>query len=87
MKISQPLGAILSNADAADLLLESGTDRRDELRGILADIRRDDLRASEVIRRLRTLLAKHEVEKRPFELNSAVSDVDLILRAEARRRG
>ena len=57
-EISQPLGAILSNADAAELILSSGGDRRDELRGILADIRRDDLRASEVIRRLRALLAR-----------------------------
>ena len=60
-EINQPLGAILSNTDAADLILESGTDRRDELRGILADIRRDDLRASEVIHRLRELLSKNEL--------------------------
>lgn len=51
-EINQPLGAILSNADAAELMLESGADRRSELREILADIRRDDLRASEVTRRL-----------------------------------
>jgi len=85
-EINQPLGAILSNADAADLILESGGDRRQELRGILADIRRDDLRASEVIRRLRTALAKREVERRPFELNAAVSEIDSTLGAEARRR-
>ena len=76
-EINQPLGAILSNADAADLILEAGGDRRDELRGILADIRRDDLRASEVIRRLRTLLAKHEVERKPFDLNDAVREIDV----------
>ena len=86
-EINQPLAAILSNADAAELMLESGTDRRDELREILSDIRRDDLRASEVIRRLRTLLAKQEVEHEPFELNEAVRDVEAILRVEARRRG
>ena len=86
-EINQPLGAILSNADAAELLLESGADRRDALREILADIRRDDLRASEVIRRLRALLAKHEVERQPFDLNEAVSDVATLLRAETRRRG
>jgi signal transduction histidine kinase len=85
-EINQPLGAILSNADAADLILETGGDRRDELRGILADIRRDDLRASEVIRRLRTLLAKHEVEREPFELNEAVREMESVLGAEARRR-
>ncbi len=61
--------------DAADLTLESGADRLDELRAILADIRRDDLRASEVIGRLRTLLAKHDIERHPFEINTAASDV------------
>lgn len=86
-EINQPLGAILSNADTADLLLASGVDRRDELRQILADIRRDDLRASAVIQRLRALLAKHAVERQPFDLNSAVREVDLMLRSEARRRG
>jgi signal transduction histidine kinase len=85
-EINQPLGAILANADAADLILESGGDRRDELRAILADIRRDDLRAGEVIRRLRALLSKHEVERRPFDLNDAVREVEAALGAEARRR-
>ena len=85
-EINQPLGAILSNADAADLILESGADRRDELRVILADIRRDDLRASAVIHRLRALLARQEVERQPFDLNEAMSDVESVLRAEARRR-
>jgi signal transduction histidine kinase len=86
-EINQPLGAILSNADAADLILESGTDRREEVRRILADIRRDDVRASEVIRRLRTLLARHEVERKTFELNETVREIDSMLGAEARRRG
>jgi signal transduction histidine kinase len=85
-EINQPLGAILSNADAADLLLQSGEDRRDLLRQILADIRRDDLRASEVIRRLRTLLAGHETEREPFDLSAAATDVAALLQAEAARR-
>jgi signal transduction histidine kinase len=53
---------------------------------ILADIRRDDLRASEVIRRLRALLAKHEIEQKPFELNAAVTEVAALLQVEAERR-
>ena len=85
-EINQPLGAILSNADAAELILASSTDRRDELREILADIRRDDLRASEVIRRLRAFLSKNEVERRPFELNAAVREVRAMLRVDAERR-
>jgi signal transduction histidine kinase len=85
-EINQPLGAILSNADAAELILAAGEDRRDELRNILSDIRRDDLRASEVIRRLRSLLARHEVERRPLDLEEVLRDSEVILGAEARRR-
>jgi C4-dicarboxylate-specific signal transduction histidine kinase len=86
-EINQPLGAILSNADAGDLMLDSGTDRREDLRAVLADIRRDDLRATEVIQRLRDLLGKQKSERKEFDLNEVVSDLESIMRAEARRRG
>jgi signal transduction histidine kinase len=85
-EINQPLGAILASADAAEMLLEAGTDRREDLRRIVARIRRDDLRASDVISRLRALLAKHEPERRQFEVNAAVGDVIALLRSEARQR-
>jgi signal transduction histidine kinase len=85
-EINQPLGAILSNADAADLLLKKSPPPLEEVRQILADIRSDDLRASEVIRRLRTLLRQGEVERQSIDLNSVVNEVIFILRAEAQRR-
>ena len=85
-EINQPLGAILSNADAAEMLVQSGRMGREELLQILADIKRDDLRASEVIKRLRALLARHDTERRRFNLNEAVQTTAAILRAEARRR-
>jgi signal transduction histidine kinase len=86
-EINQPLGAILSNADAADLLLQRGNASTEELREILADIRRDDLRAHEVIRRLRALLEKQEVEHRVIQLHAALAEALALLEAEARRRG
>jgi signal transduction histidine kinase len=86
-EINQPLGAILSNADAGDLLLDSGFDHREKLREIFADIRRDDLRASEVIQHLRDLLRKHPSDRKPFDMNDVVTDLESIMRAEARRRG
>jgi signal transduction histidine kinase/ABC-type uncharacterized transport system substrate-binding protein len=86
-EINQPLGAILGNADAADLLLKKGTASTDELRAILADIRREDLRAHEVIRRLRALLEKHEVEHGVTHLHPALDEVLALLSPEARRRG
>jgi signal transduction histidine kinase len=84
--LREPLGAILSNTDAADLLLQSGADRPEELRAILADIRSDNLRASEVIRRLRALIAKQALGWHPFDLDDALADVKPLLSAEARRR-
>jgi PAS domain S-box-containing protein len=85
-EINQPLGAILSYADAAELLLESGPESLAQVRQILEYIRRDDRRASEVIRRLRELLRKHEMEMRPVDVNDLASDVLLLVRAESRRR-
>jgi C4-dicarboxylate-specific signal transduction histidine kinase len=85
-EINQPLGAVQTSADAADLILQAGGDRHEDLLRIVTRIRRDNLRASDVIRRLRALLAKHEPERQPFDLNAALSDVDALLRAEAHRR-
>jgi signal transduction histidine kinase len=85
-EINQPLGAVQTSADAADLLLQAGGDRRDDLLRIVTRIRRDNMRASDVIRRLRTLLAKHEPERKPFELNATMSDVVTLLLAEGHRR-
>jgi PAS domain S-box-containing protein len=85
-EINQPLGAILSNADAADMLLESAPASLAEVRHILDDIRKDDLRASEVIRRLRTLLRKRELEMRPVDLHEVISEVLGLIRTESGRR-
>jgi signal transduction histidine kinase len=84
-EINQPLGAIQSNVTAATLLLEQGK-TLEEIRPILEDIRRDNVRASEVIRQLRKLLEKHEVERKVIDLNDSLSDAQTVLRAEAQRR-
>jgi PAS domain S-box-containing protein len=86
-EINQPLGAILANADAAELLLEAGPARLDEVRRALADIRKDDLRASEVVRRIRELVRTHELERQPLDLNEIVAGVLQLLGADAARRG
>jgi C4-dicarboxylate-specific signal transduction histidine kinase len=74
------------SADAADMLLQSDDVQREALLRIVTRIRRDILRASDVIRRLRALLARHEPERRDFNVGHALADVAMILRAEAERR-
>ena len=53
---------------------------------ILADIRRDDLRAGAVIQRLRALLVEKAVGRRPFDLIQAAIDAAAVLHGETRRR-
>ena len=55
-EINQPLGAILSNADAAELLLDRNDPPLGEIREILADIRKQrPARRARTVRRIRAL--------------------------------
>jgi signal transduction histidine kinase len=85
-ELNQPLGAILSNADAAEMFLKMEPPALDEVRDILADIRKDDQRASEVIRRMRDLLRKHELAPQAVEINAAVEEVLQLLSINASAR-
>ena len=86
-ELNQPLGAILANAEAAELFLQQNPPALDELRAILADIRKDDERAGEVIRRMRALLRKRALERLPLEINSLVEDVLQLVSGDAALRG
>ena len=85
-EINQPLGAILSNADALELLLESGRSEPDQIRAILSDIRREDLRASEVIRHVRSLVRRRAMDMNPLDINQVVREALLLADPECRRR-
>lgn len=76
-EISQPLTAILSYAQAAQRMLK---DREPQLREILQYIINDDQRATEVIRRLRSLLKKNKPSFETLNINTLVHDtVTLIM--------
>jgi two-component system, LuxR family, sensor kinase FixL len=59
---------------------------RDELRAILDDIVADDRRAAEVIRRLRALLKKGDLEHVTLDVNDFVGEVAQLVRKDALRR-
>ena len=70
-ELNQPLGSILTNTETAELILSGQSPDLGEVREILADIRRDELRANEVIRRLRSFLKRTTFETRDIDLNRA----------------
>jgi PAS domain S-box-containing protein len=85
-ELGQPLGAILRNAEAAELFLQSPTPDLEEVRAILADIRTDDQRAGEVIDRMRSMLKRHQLARSLLDVNQLVADVITLARPEADAR-
>jgi PAS domain S-box-containing protein len=85
-EVNQPLGAILSNADAATMLMELPDPPLDEIREILSDIRRDDMRASEVIRHVRSMVARGESQMMPLHPGELADGVAAMVRHDCKRR-
>ena len=82
-EINQPLGAILTNAETADAILQSSNPDIAELKDIVKDILQDDRRAGEVIRRMRSLLKKAPFEVKNIDLNDLVRETVEFLSALA----
>jgi len=85
-ELNQPLGAILTNAETGELILNSPEPDLTEVREILADIRRDDLRASEVIHRMRNFLKRTPFEASEIDINDTVREVFEFLSIQASAR-
>ena len=86
-ELSQPLTAILSNIAALEQKLPDVPEgRRDEVRQILADIREDDLRGADAIRRIRALVSRREMEMKSLDINATIAEVVALARGDAERR-
>src|SRR6185503_11384609 len=72
-ELSQPMTAILANAQAARRRLQDAD--IEEVREILEDIVTETKRAAEVIRRLRALFSRGASQGAPVDVNECVRDV------------
>jgi C4-dicarboxylate-specific signal transduction histidine kinase len=86
-ELNQPLGIILSNAQAAQELLAQDPPDLTEVQDILADIVAADRRAGEVIGRLREMLKRGKVSLRPLLLNEVIEEVLHIANSDLIGRG
>lgn len=84
-EINQPLAAILSNAEAGQRLLARGTPDPASLREIFQDIVADDLRADEVIQRIRRFVRREAVKQEPVDVSAAVLTVVRLVGGDAVR--
>jgi two-component system sensor kinase FixL len=85
-ELNQPLGAILRNAEAAELFLQNAPPNLEEVRAILTDIRRDDKRAGNVIDRMRALYQRRSLVQGPLDLCDLVADTIALTQTDADAR-
>jgi PAS domain S-box-containing protein len=81
-ELTQPLSAILSNAEAARILIAQDIPDLAEVTGALDDIIDEDNRAGEVIHRLRGLLKKSEAKFETVDINDIVNSTLRFLHNE-----
>ena len=85
-EINQPMTSIMSNVDAAEMVLDAEPFDRGELHEILRDIRSDDLRVSEIVRHVRGLAKNREMEIQALDVNELIGAVLRLIAPSAQRR-
>ena len=86
-QLGQPLTAILRNAEAARILMASGPATDPRIQEIIDDIYRSDLRASDIITSMRTLLKKKDIDRAAVDMNRLAHDTTSLVIAEAVQNG
>ena len=75
-ELGQPLGAILNNLEAAEIVLrDDDTANAEELRAIVRDIAADDERAGAVLDRIRAMIRKQRFTIGPVEVPGLIRGV------------
>jgi signal transduction histidine kinase len=73
-EISQPLSAMIYNAEALQLMINASRATPENISEILADIHADGILAAEIIERHRAMLRSRKMEKKQVDLQAVVSD-------------
>ena len=86
-EVSQPIAAVVTNAEAA--LRWSGAEppQLDKVREVLGQIVNDGMRAGDVIHRIRALVKKTPPRMARVDVNEAVLDITTLARGELLRHG
>jgi PAS domain S-box-containing protein len=79
---NQPLAAVVANAEACLRWLNRATPDLDGVRRSVKWIIEDGHRATEVVRRVKALAKKTDIEKAPLDINEAIREVIALLKRE-----
>jgi signal transduction histidine kinase len=86
-ELSQPLNAILHNVKAGEMMMSTARGASPEvLQEILADIRKADVRATEIIERHRSMLRNRQLETRPIDIHAVVRESVALIASDTKQR-
>jgi PAS domain S-box-containing protein len=86
-ELDQPLTAVVTTADALRNMLRAEEPDLLEADEALTEVINSAMRVSEIVQRERRLLRKSGDRREPVDINEAVREVELFIRAEARQYG
>jgi C4-dicarboxylate-specific signal transduction histidine kinase len=82
-EVNNPIGAMVTNANAGQRLLARGKIQTEQLNELLADIVADGHRAREVIQGIRNMVRKTETVRSLISMNEIIHDLLRIVRADS----
>jgi two-component system, LuxR family, sensor kinase FixL len=85
-EVNNPIGAIVTNARAAQRSIAAGEIGTEELTELLADIAADGRRASEVIQGIRNMVRKGKPRRALIQIGDTIRELLRIVHADAIRR-
>jgi two-component system sensor kinase FixL len=83
-ELNQPLAAIANYSQACDRLLAGPDPDIPEIRDALREITGQAVRAGEIIRKLRGLVARSDDESRPTDINRLISELTALVQASVK---
>jgi signal transduction histidine kinase len=84
-EVSQPLGAVVTNASASLRWLSRNSPDLDEAREAIRRVVRDGKRAGDVISRMRALFKKASTTKQRLDINEVIEEVLTLAHSEVQR--
>ena len=73
-ELGQPLGSIVHNAQALQMMVAANRATSDTIGEILSDIQTQGVRATQIIGRHRTMLKSRQLDKKPIDLHVVINE-------------
>jgi signal transduction histidine kinase len=73
-EIGQPLGSIMHNAEALQILIKANRATPGTIDEILSDIQAQGVHATQIVERHRSMLKSHQLDRKPIDLHAVIRD-------------